>query len=92
MSNHQGTLKIVLSTYPDIELENKLRKDELLSQDLSLVEFHPTLLFICRKKGGRRQYDKEPVPNCQMFQQELLLKDGTHQIINKVSNEDAGKM
>ena len=84
-----SSLRIILSTFPDEDLQEKLRNDDLLCSDPLIHQFHPTVLFICRKSGRSRLYDKEPVPNYQMFQQELLVENGIVKIVNKKSEYDA---
>jgi len=83
-----SSLRVVLSTYPDEDLEEKLRKDD---PDPAMQEFHPTVLFIGRKSGKFRLYDKEPVPNYQMFQQELIVENGAVKILNKKSEYDGNR-
>ena len=83
-------LKIVLSSHPDDNLLTKYLENPSTSA-LNVHEFHPSCLYVCRKKGGRRLYDKEPVPNSQMFQVELHIVNRVVKIINKKSVSDIGR-
>ena len=74
-----------MTTVPeeDIGYSEYMRKN-----DPSVVEFHPSSLYICRRKGREREYHKEPVPNWRMFQQEFNILDRKVFIRNKTSEQD----
>ena len=74
-----------MTTVPeeDIGYSEYMRKN-----DPSVVEFHPSSLYICRRKGREREYHKEPVPNWRMFQQEFNIRDRKVFIRNKTSEQD----
>jgi hypothetical protein len=80
-----GNLRIILSTYSD-------SPHQLGSGFENLMNVHPTLIHVVRKgPGNRRLNDREPVPNLQHWQQELLLVDGYVFIRNKASAVDESR-
>eukprot|EP00092_Neocalanus_flemingeri_P014524 GFUD01015671.1.p1 GENE.GFUD01015671.1~~GFUD01015671.1.p1 ORF type:complete len:633 (+),score=203.98 GFUD01015671.1:47-1945(+) len=79
------SLRVVLSTYPDTTLQYA---QAMADQDPAIPHFHPAILHVIRKKGNYRQFDKEPVPNISMYQQELHIISGQVKIVNRLSRFD----
>lgn len=73
-------MKLLLTTTSGVELSCT---SEMLGWD-----FHPSALFIARKNGSKRDYDKEARPNVNMFQQELHIVNKQCYIVNKHSDLD----
>ena len=76
---------MVLSTHPDTALQYA---QPILDTDPAISTFHPAILHLVRKEGKYRQFDKEPVPNIDMYQQELHIIDKKVILINKRSGFD----
>ena len=65
-------MKILLTTVPE---ETIGYTQDMKDQDPGLEEFHPSLLYVCRRRGRGREYDKEPVPNWKMFRQQINIRE-----------------
>ena len=65
----------MLSTVSDLDLSSR-------------TSFHPSLLFVARKRGKQRDYDKEVVPNPGMFEQEFRIINQELFFVNKVTDLD----
>ena len=76
---------MVLSTHPDTALQYA---QPILDTDPAISTFHPAILHLVRKEGKYRQFDKEPVPNIDMYQQELHIINKKAILINKRSGFD----
>ena len=79
-------MKILLTTVPE---ETIGYTQDMKDQDPGLEEFHPSLLYVCRRRGRGREYDKEPVPNWKMFRQQINIRERKVFITNQTSDLDA---
>ena len=78
-------MRVILSTHPDTALQYA---QPILDTDPAISTFHPAILHLVRKEGKYRQFDKEPVPNIDMYQQELHIINKKVILINKRSGFD----
>jgi len=83
-------LRIVISTYPDEDLQD-LYSSTNFSDRETAIKFHPTVLHVARKIKSRLQYDQIVIPNYSIFEQELLVSGGQVSIVNKTSKYDEGR-
>ena len=72
MPENATTMKVVLSTFGQIEAE-----DVLLQTFPDLCNFHPNMLHLVRKDrvGKNRVREKEPVPNVDHWKLELIVRE-----------------
>ena len=85
LPSYGGNMKVILSTHPDTTLQYD---QDILDRDPAISAFHPAMLYVARKEGKDRQYEKEPVPNIDMYQQELHIVNKKVTIMNKRSRFD----
>jgi len=88
LPNFDRDIKFIISSYPDDDLQRKYNEDGLVKINPDVSSFHPSPLFVCRKKGRQRIYEKEPVPNYKMHQQEFYVVNNVVKIVNKKSEDD----
>ena len=80
-------LKMVISSHPTFEYP-----EDLVAGQPQLPGFSPCLLYLVRKPVGRVQYDKMPMPYCQHYRQELIIRDKTVYFKTVTSQFDSEEM
>ena len=83
-------------TIPDYDRPMKMTIQSYPAQGIGMkdaldAEVHPAIIHNVRMGRGKREQDKEPVPNDCHWRQEYLIENGCVKILNQLSSFDNGR-